>query len=204
MLHFETVESDTLELLKKIMDKAYLSSFNLVGGTALSLQLGHRKSIDLDLFSKEDFDGAKLLENLKNDFQEIEVLTRAKGTLLTRIQHVKVDFLRFNYPTIRPVRIEDNLRLLSPEDIAPMKFDAIAGRGKKKDFYDLYFLLETMTLTQMLDLHREKFNLSTTFHIVKSLTYFEDAEDDDDPILVGKEISWEQVKKKIVKSVANL
>ena len=76
MLHFETVEPHTLELLKELMGKPYLSTFNLVGGTALSLQLGHRKSIDLDLFSKEEFDGAKLLESLEKDFQEIEVLTR--------------------------------------------------------------------------------------------------------------------------------
>lgn len=204
MLYFETVEPNTLELLKILMDKPYLSAFNLVGGTALSLQIGHRKSIDLDLFSKEEFDGAALLENLEKNFQEIDVLTRAKGTLLTRIQGVKVDFLRFNYPTIRPLRIENQIRLLTPEDIAPMKFDAIAGRGKKKDFYDLYFLLEKMTLPQMLDLHHEKFRLSTTFHIVKSLTYFEDADDDDDPVLLGNKITWAQVKKKIIKSVASL
>jgi Nucleotidyl transferase AbiEii toxin, Type IV TA system len=204
MLHFETVESNTLELLIKLMDRPYLSTFNLVGGTALALQIGHRKSIDLDLFTQEEFDGAVLLKNLENDFQEIEVLTLTKGTLLTRIQQVKVDFLRFNYPTIRPLRIENELRLLSPEDIAPMKFDAIAGRGKKKDFYDLYFLLEKMTLPEMLELHQEKFNLSTKFHIVKSLTYFEDAEEDDDPILVGKDVSWEQVKKRIVESVGCL
>lgn len=204
MLHLETVESNTLELLIKLMDKPYLSTFNLVGGTALALQIGHRKSIDLDLFTQEDFDGATLLKNLENDFQEIEVLTLTKGTLLTRIQQVKVDFLRFNYPAIRPLRLEQGIRLLSPEDIAPMKFDAIAGRGKKKDFYDLYFLLDKLSLTEMLDLHREKFNLSTIFHIVKSLTYFEDAEEEDDPVLVGREISWEHVKKRIVMSVADL
>ncbi len=204
MLHFETVEPNTLELLNTLMDKSYLSTFNLVGGTALALQIGHRKSIDLDLFTQEEFDGAALLKNLENDFQEIDVLTLTKGTLLTRIQQVKVDFLRFNYPVIRPVQIENGLRLLSSEDIAPMKFDAIAGRGKKKDFYDLYFLLENMTLAEMLNLHREKFKLSTIFHIVKSLTYFEDAEDDDDPILMDKKITWEQVKKRIVKSVGSL
>ena len=170
----------------------------------MALQIGHRKSIDLDLFTQEEFDGAALLKNLENDFQEIDVLTLTKGTLLTRIQQVKVDFLRFNYPVIRPVQIENGLRLLSSEDIAPMKFDAIAGRGKKKDFYDLYFLLENMTLAEMLNLHREKFKLSTIFHIVKSLTYFEDAEDDDDPILMDKKITWEQVKKRIVKSVGSL
>lgn len=204
MLHYETVEPDTLELLNKLMGKPYLSTFNLVGGTALSLQIGHRKSIDLDLFSIEEFDGASLLENLQKDFQNLEVLTRTKGTLLTRLQGVKVDLLRFNYPMIRPLRIENEIRLYAPEDIAPMKFDAIAGRGKKKDFYDLYYLLEKWSLPEMLDFHQEKFNLSTTFHIVKSMTWFDDAEDDDDPVLMGKKVGWEQVKKRIVNAVSSL
>ncbi len=204
MLHFETVEPDTLELLRRLMDKPYLSTFCLVGGTSLSLQFGHRKSIDLDLFSEMDFDGDKILENLGQDFHEIEVLTKMKGTLLTRVQGVKVDFLRFNYPAIRPIRTEGNLRLLTPEDIAPMKLDAVAGRGKKKDFYDLYFLLEKMTLQEMLNLHHEKFKLSTTFHIVKSLTYFEDAEEDDPPVLMKRKVTWSQVKKKILAAVASL
>lgn len=85
MLHYETVEPDTLELLRRLMDKTYLSTFCLVGGTSLSLQFGHRKSIDLDLFSETDFDGTKLLENLEQDFQQIDVLTKTKGTLLTRV-----------------------------------------------------------------------------------------------------------------------
>jgi len=186
------------------MDRPYLSTFSLVGGTSLSLQFGHRKSIDLDLFSEIDFDGDKILKNLEQDFHQIEVLTKMKGTLLTRVQGVKVDFLRFNYPTIRPVRTEGNLRLLTPEDIAPMKLDAIAGRGKKKDFYDLYFLLEKMTLQEMLNLHHEKFKLSTTFHIVKSLTYFEDAEEDDPPVLMKSKVTWSQVKKKVLVAVASL
>lgn len=187
-----------------MMDKEYLSTFSLVGGTSLSLQMGHRKSIDLDLFSETEFEGSVLLENLGRDFPQIEVLAQAKGTLLTRLQGVKVDFLRFNYRAIRPIKIEDNIRLLTPEDIAPMKLDAIAGRGKKKDFYDLYYLLEKMTLQQMLDLHHQKFNLSTTFHIVKSLTWFEDAEDDDDPVLTGEHVSWSQVQQKITNAVSSL
>jgi hypothetical protein len=186
------------------MDMPYLSTFCLVGGTSLSLQIGHRKSIDLDLFSEVKFDGDELLKNLGKDFPQIEVLTKMEGTLLTRIQGIKVDILRFNYPTIRPVRIEGNLRLLTPEDIAPMKLDAIAGRGKKKDFYDLYFLLEKMTLQEMLKLHFEKFKLSTTFHIVKSLTYFEDAEEDDTPVLMNENLSWLQIKNRIVEAVATL
>lgn len=118
------------------MDMPYLSTFCLVGGTSLSLQIGHRKSIDLDLFSEVKFDSDELLKNLEKDFPQIEVLTKMEGTLLTRIQGIKVDILRFNYSTIRPVRMDGNLRLLTPQDIAPMKLDAIAGRGKKKDFYD--------------------------------------------------------------------
>lgn len=204
MLHVETVEPSTLELLSTLMNKPYLSTFYLAGGTALSLQIGHRKSIDLDLFTETDFDSDQLLANLLEDFQHIEVLTKTKGTLLTRIQGIKVDFLRFNYPSIRPVREERNVRLLTPEDIAPMKLDAIAGRGKKKDFYDMFFLLERIPLQEMLALHHQKFKLSTTFHIVKSLAYFEDAEDDDPPVLMKSQITWPQVKKRILAAIASL
>lgn len=204
MLYFETVESYTLELLIQLMDKPYLKAFNLVGGTALALQIGHRKSVDLDLFSEKEFDGKELLKNLEQDFLEIEVLTTMKGTLLTRINGVKVDFVRFNYPIVRPLLIVENLRLYTPEDIAPMKLDAITGRGKKKDFYDLYYLLDIMSLAQMFELHSEKFKLSTMFHILKSLTYFDDAEEDDDPILIKQQVTWIQAKKKILASVSTL
>ena len=95
MLQSQTVESNTLELLKSLMQKEYLDSFVLVGGTALALQLGNRESIDLDLFSNTDFASNDLLTSLLKDYQ-IVVNNQLSQTLITTINHVKVDFIKFH------------------------------------------------------------------------------------------------------------
>jgi predicted nucleotidyltransferase component of viral defense system len=141
MLRTETVEQGTLELLKKLQSEPFLSNFVLVGGTALSLQIGHRKSIDLDFFTVHDFESSILIEQLSKNYN-LSVLHNTQQTIIGTIDGIKVDFIRFRYPFIRPTIIINEIRMLSVEDIAPMKLDAIVGRGKKKDFYDLYFLLE--------------------------------------------------------------
>lgn len=133
MLQSQTVESNTLELLKSLMQKEYLDSFVLVGGTALALQLGNRESIDLDLFSNTDFASNYLLTSLLKDYQ-IVVNNQLPQTLITTINDVKVDFIKFHYPFIRPFLVIENIRMASLEDIAAMKLDAITGRGSKKIF----------------------------------------------------------------------
>ena len=117
MLHQFTVEPNTLELLKSLMSKSYLKNFVLVGGTALALQIGSRKSIDLDLFTTTDFSSDELLLNLLEDYPVI-TLAQTPQSIITEIEQVKVDFIRFKYPFIRPVLTFDEIRLLSVEDIA--------------------------------------------------------------------------------------
>jgi predicted nucleotidyltransferase component of viral defense system len=185
------------------MGKPYLSPFVLVGGTALALQIGHRISIDLDLFCVQDFDTEELLPNLLNDYA-LTVSVKMPQTLICSIEQIKVDFIRFKYPFIRPIKHEQGIRMLSLEDIAPMKLDAITGRGSKKDFFDLYFLLQRYSLLNLLELYQEKYPHQTLFHVVKSLTYFEDAEQMPDPITLDRKVSWGKVKKGIVQAVKSL
>ena len=142
MLKYETVYPGTLELLKKLMAHPALENFYLVGGTALSLHLGHRISVDLDLFTNSEFDTQDLVQQLENEISIEKVIGEAKNTLNLVIDNVEVDILRHNYPLIEPVSIIDDIRLLSDKDIAAMKLSAIARRGSKKDFYDVYFLLQ--------------------------------------------------------------
>ena len=203
MLQSQTVESNTLELLKSLMQKEYLNSFVLVGGTALALQLGNRESIDLDLFSNTDFASNELLTSLLNDYQ-IVVNNQLSQTLITTINYVKVDFIKFHYPFIRPFLVIENIRMASLEDIAAMKLDAITGRGSKKDFYDLFFLLQHYSIEELFSFYTEKYPHQTTFHVARSLTYFDDADIQPSPIVFDKTITWETVKQKIISVIKTL
>ena len=203
MLQSQTVESNTLELLKSLMQKEYLNSFVLVGGTALALQLGNRESIDLDLFSNTDFASNELLTSLLNDYQ-ILVDNQLSQRLITTINYVKVDFIKFHYPFIRPFLVIENIRMASLEDIAAMKLDAITGRGSKKDFYDLFFLLQHYSIDELFSFYTEKYPHQTTFHVARSLTYFDDADIQPSPIVFDKTITWETVKQKIISVIKAL
>lgn len=203
MLHLATVEPFTLGLLRQLMSKTYLNPFVLVGGTALSLQLGHRKSIDLDMFTQEIFDPEVVLKNLNAEFNVVERV-KTKGSLISDVEGIKVDFIRFKYAFNYPIKITDGIRYLSIEDIAPMKIDAITGRGSKKDFYDLYFLLEKYSLEQLLGLYDKMYQHSTIFHVIKSLTWFADAESQIPPEVMNKKVTWEKVKKRIEEAVGKL
>lgn len=203
MLQFQTVESNTLELLRSLMQKEYLNSFVLVGGTALALQLGNRKSVDLDLFSNTDFSSNELLISLLDDYQ-IVVTNQLPKTLISTINEVEVDFIKFHYPFIRPFVVIENIRMASIEDIAAMKLDAITGRGSKKDFYDLFFLLKQYSINELFSFYTEKYPHQTTFHVARSLTYFEDAEMQPNPAVFDKTITWEVVKQKIISCIQTL
>ena len=185
------------------MQKEYLDQFVLVGGTALALQTGFRKSVDIDLFTIKDFNTDNLTPNLVKDF-ELETSLQLPQTLICNINGVKVDFIRFKYKFIRPIIEEDGIRMLSIEDIAPMKLDAINGRGSKKDFFDLYFLLQHYNLEKLFSLYLEKYPHQTTLHVARSISYFEDAESFPDPEVFDKKITWSKVKKTIVNEIQKL
>jgi len=203
MLHAQAVEPRTLELLKELMLKDYLKQFVLVGGTALALQIGHRKSIDLDMFTVKDFDSEKLVPKLLKEYNLVPLLQMPQ-TLICEINGVKVDFIRFKYSFMRPIVKVGRIRMLSLEDIAPMKLDAITGRGNKKDFFDLYFLLQQFSLETIFGLYKEKYPHQTIFHVARSLVYFEDAEANPDPIVFDKKVTWAKVKKTISKEIQKL
>ncbi len=203
MLQTRTVVPFTLGLLKKLMSLPQLEQFFLVGGTALALKLGHRESVDLDLFTNEDFDQDYLLQLLEKDF-EIVAEVVSPSIFITRIDGVKVDFVRFRYKMLFPLGITEGVRMPDVRDIAAMKLDAVTKRGSKKDFYDIYFILQQMTLTALLELYAEKFQHTTLFHVIKSLNYFDDAESQPDPVVFDKKITWQKVKTELIKEVKKL
>ena len=199
MLQSATVHPATLGLLKKIMAMPVLQSFNLVGGTALSLQIGHRISVDLDLFSNQDFDNATIIRALEA-IGNLAVLVDNPPFLQVRLDDVKVDMLKYPYAFVEQYNEIEGVRLVSVETIATMKLLAVARRGAKKDFFDIYFLLERYTLAQLLAQFEKTLPNIDTFHIVKSMTYFGDAETELNPKMLIK-VSWQTVKKTIEKKV---
>ncbi|MFN8357600.1 MAG: nucleotidyl transferase AbiEii/AbiGii toxin family protein [Spirosomataceae bacterium] len=181
-------------------DKALLPFF-LVGGTALSLQIGHRKSIDLDFFTHTDFEADEVLAHLMEEGYQLSVLHHFKQSLIVEIEGIKVDFIRFRYPFAHAIQTIEGVRLATVEDIACMKIDAITGRGRKKDFCDLYFLLKRFSLEEMMISYQQMFRHSTLFHVYKSLTWFEDADLDAELIVLDKAYTWEKAKKAILRAV---
>ncbi len=203
MLQTRTVEPRTLELLKQLMLLPLSGPFFLVGGTALALQLGHRMSIDLDLFTMQPFNSTTLLETLSTKF-EISIELEEPNMLITNIEGIKVDFVKMGYPILFPTLLVEGVQMLDLRDIAPMKLKAIAQRGSKKDFFDIYFLLDIMPLETMISLFRQKFKMHEVFHILKSLSYFEDAEQSANPVVFDKSVTWKEVKASINESVKRM
>ncbi len=204
MLYYTTVWPATLGLLKSLMAKDFLNDFVLVGGTNLALQLGHRYSIDLDFFTNNTFNAEQLALMLSKDYALNEPQVMTGSTLIVEAENVKLDFIRFKYTFSYPFVREEGIVLLDIRDVASMKIDAITARGKKKDFYDLFFLLQKFGLEEMMSWYHQMFHKVTVFHVWKSLTYFEDAERDIDPVVFDKSVTWSRVKEAIRNEVRKL
>lgn len=191
-LHLEIVSEPLIELLRHLMQVDRLKSFYLVGGTALALRYGHRVSVDLDLFTHESFDSQQLAKLLVDEFDLTESVVE-KNTVLGLIHGIKTDFIAHRYALVNGIEEIDGLRLLSVEDIAAMKLNAIANRGSKKDFWDLYELLQHFGREELLQFYEQKYPAGSIWNVEKSLVYFDDAEADPDPVdLKGR--SWAEVK----------
>ena len=184
------------------MGTSQFDDFLLVGGTSLALQIGHRNSIDIDLFGNYEIN-EELFTKTLNEFGTFEVYKRSKNILITSINGVKTDFVNYQYPLLKEYLIIDNIRMASKEDIAAMKLNAISGRGSKKDFIDLFFLLNEFTLNEMIDFYLQKYFDGSKFMVVKSLSYFADADLDQTPTTY-LDFNWEICKQKIIEEVIKL
>jgi len=197
MLHLETIQPDTLGLLRRIQALPVLSETRLAGGTALALQLGHRRSIDLDFF------GSWGEANLQSALESCGTVVRTGGTSRLQfyeINGVKVDFVTYAYSWLKDPLFEEGLRLAQIEDITAMKVEATNNRGDKKDFVDLVFLLERFSLKEMLELYQKKYPAGLKLLVMRSLVYFDDAEMTDMPVML-KPLDWDAAKARICEAV---
>ncbi len=194
-LRLETVSPGLVEALRALMEDDALAGFHLGGGTSLALRLGHRRSVDIDLFSDHAFDAQPLAERFPEVHGMHEVET-AVNTLRGVIGGVRVDTLAHRYPLLGEVERRDGIRFLSLEDIAAMKLNAIVNRGSKKDFWDLAELLDHFSPDDMLGLYSAKYPKENLWIAERSILYFDEAESQPDPDdLRGR--SWETVKSLI-------
>ncbi len=203
MLQTQTVDRSTLELLKSLLDIPQLSKFALVGGTNLSLRLGHRLSIDLDIFTPEPFSPEFLGRIITNQFPDSTIASQSENMLFMYVNDVKVDMVELPYPYIEPVETLDGIRLVSLPDIIAMKMSAIARRGVKKDFWDVAELLDMYSLAEMIEFYKVKYKSNDIFHLLRALVYFVDAEKQKDNPVSLKKITWKQVKTKIQRATEN-
>jgi len=201
----KTLPPKTTLLIKdfKQIKPSFLDNFYLSGGTALSLQLNHRESIDLDFFTQKDFD-PKLLQSELEKFGRLTSLELDINTLNTFLKGVQVQFLGYPYPLLKPVINWGGIKLSSLIDIACTKLQAISQRGSKKDFIDFYFILQKYSLEELFRKVDQKYKYSgfNKVHILKSLVYFANAESQPMPKMHQK-VNWKKVKKMIIDRVTS-
>lgn len=198
MLYKETIEPKALELLIDLQKEPLLSTFNLVGGTALALHLGHRKSIDLDFFTSESFDleEVKMMLIKKYDFK---VSYSRSQTLKGFINGIKVDFIKFDYPHLYNCEIIDDVRLESIPDIIAMKLLSITDNGSRiKDFIDIAYLSSQFSLDEMLQFFVMKITNSNIIMPIKALTYFDDIDFNESIVMLYNDFDWDKVSNRLI------
>jgi len=197
MLQEKTVDATTLELLKALMLDKRLIDFFLVGGTSLSLQIGHRTSIDIDLFSQASFDQNVALVHLENEYKfQSDFID--KNTLKGQINNVKLDLITHAYPLVKALNIFEDIRMASLEDISAMKLNAIVGNGTRlKDFVDVAFLSCYLPLTKMMEAYEYKYASRNPAMILKALSYHHDIDFDQPIQLVNAKYAWKPVEKRL-------
>lgn len=194
-LYFETLPPHTKKVFNWLRSQSFIEKFYLAGGTAIALYFGHRQSQDLDFFSVDQFDPDTLQENLAR-FGAFETTKKERNTLTGKLIKAKLSFFKIPDKPIKPLLHLDSIRLADLLDLALMKIMAISDRGAKRDFIDLYVLSDRFKpLEELLESLPEKYgewkyNLA---HILRSIGYFADAEEEDTPLLF-EPITWKQVK----------
>jgi hypothetical protein len=191
----KTINAPTAETLRALRDRSLLGSFYLAGGTGLALRIGHRLSVDLDFFVGELFDEELLIQRVEA-MPGFALVERGPHTIHATIQGIKVSYLGYPYPVLFPFESFLNVPVADPRDIACMKITAIASRGTKRDFIDLYVASQQFGLEHLLGCFARKYARTgyNRMHILKSFTFFEDAEKDPMPHMLVA-VDWEDVKR---------
>jgi hypothetical protein len=203
-LHWEALEPEAREAFMTVSRALAGRDCYLAGGTALALMEGHRVSVDLDVFTERMPDAEQVLDRLRGQVPQLAVTSLEAGTLYVDVHGVQVSVIEYRYPLLGPTVATDGLPLANRDDIAAMKLSAIANRGSRKDFVDLWVLMTRhRPLAEYLALHEEKFEARDVGHVIRSLIHFDDAEREP-PLRLLIELDWEELKTDFRRRVAAL
>lgn len=194
-MHAGTLSVDAQNALAILGRSGILKNSYLAGGSALALQLGHRKSYDFDFYTREKIHAEDIPPQLSRLGNFTTTDLEPPHTILGIFQGVKFSLFRYDYPMLKPYFQFEKISLASIPDIAAMKLSAITGRATKRDYIDLYFLTKKYPVEKLLKLYEKKFGKlgNNLYFIIKALGFFEDAESDDMPKMI-KKVSWQEVK----------
>jgi len=198
--HPEILQGLQAQVLRQLSTFASSRQFYLGGGTALAVHLGHRYSIDFDWFTQEKIsDPILLAQDLREAGLSFITGSVERGTLHGTIEGVRLSFMEYHYPLLDPLVSwpEFGCNLASPADLACMKLSAVAQRGSKKDFFDIYALgNRTFSLQEMISMYQRKYSVKDISHLLYGLAFLDDAEREPGPKLLW-DMEWRVVRKTI-------
>ncbi|MDR2543730.1 MAG: nucleotidyl transferase AbiEii/AbiGii toxin family protein [Treponema sp.] len=205
MLHEGCVSKRLLNLLRKLEKETVFKDYFLVGGTALALQIGHRISVDIDLFTQNELYVPEITKYLKqNHSGKYQLLNSQSMIYQVVIEEIKVDFVHHPFELVEPVYHDSQITYLGKNDIAAMKLHAIETSGNRaKDFVDIYFLLKEMPLNRMFESYQKKYSTDNIFNAKRSLSFFEDVPEESwqEVQLIDKRITADMIKETILNAV---
>jgi hypothetical protein len=178
--------------------------FYLAGGTALALHLGHRSSVDFDFYSSEPFEPELLLSEINRRVTETTQIQVKENTLILECDKVQVSAFYYPYRMLKPLEDSGDILLASVEDIAAMKVIAIIQRGRRRDFIDIFYLIDKLGLKKLLALAERKYPDFNLYLALQALTYFEDAERENEARAIRTRVPWKTVKNSITAEVKRL
>jgi len=202
MLQKKSVGYPLWNILTDLQKDITFEKYFLVGGTALSLQLGHRISYDIDLFTRENIDKEQIYDFLNRNYKGKYQIHNIQNIILQiSINEIKVDLVKYDYDLIESIKKEDGIKYLGKKDISAMKLMAVANRGDQaKDFIDIFYLLKEITLNDMFEYYKIKYKQIDINPIKRSLIYFDDITESNwlSVKLLKEEINIENIKQKII------
>ncbi|MBI5379816.1 MAG: nucleotidyl transferase AbiEii/AbiGii toxin family protein [Nitrospirae bacterium] len=194
----------TQALLKRLKPLLLEWKFYLAGGTGLALQIGHRISEDLDFFRATPFDTERMVGPLRDQADRFESLLQEQNTLVVLINGIRLGFFQYEVPLRYPFARWQDIPAADWRDILAEKFKTVSQRGSKKDFYDLYEILSRhLVIQEAVRIFKSRFAGTGVnfYHVLRSLTYFEDAEGDPEPRLIARDYQWNDVKQFFIEHI---